>query len=91
MARDIGIKPQTLLKRINSGMSVEEALIKPVINLYFYNGLNLTLADWAIRTNISQDVLWYRIVKAGWSVEKALITPLSNKHTNLGMEPLEIV
>ncbi len=43
---------------------------------YSFDGLTLTQSEWAERTGLSQETLYYRINKAKWSVERALTTPL---------------
>lgn len=75
-ARDNFINEDTLRNRLNNGMSPKEALIKPVEILYPYDGLNLNLADWAIKLNLPKRTLYYRIHVYKWPLERALSTPL---------------
>lgn len=76
IAKDNGFKMGTLLARLNKGMTIEEALNKPVEKLYLYNGFILTLNDWATKTGISRKILYDRIEYQNWSIERALTTPI---------------
>lgn len=42
---------------------------------YGYQGQNLTLAEWSLRSNIKYGTLWWRVVQHDWPIERALTTP----------------
>lgn len=44
-----------------------------------YNGLRLTMVEWAERIGISKACLWFRLRKAAWPVEAALTLPKGSK------------
>lgn len=96
-AEEIGLKPATLLERINRGWSVEESLTTPVwrpgtvrrsCNVSPKNHLQFTidgrkrsLSEWSRENGISPKAVWQRL-KAGWDIERALRTPLMAKKRN---------
>lgn len=53
---------------------------KKINNIYIeYNGENLCLQDWALRSVVSPITFYFRI-KRGWHIEKALFTPKITKY-----------
>ena len=82
-AKELGIKPITLRKRISSGWTIEEALGTRVITeksqvgkerILHFGGKAQTVRAWAKELGVSKTCLEGRL-KAHWSVEKALTTP----------------
>lgn len=41
-----------------------------------FDGKSLTVAEWAERTGLAYNTLFYRLQRHGWSVEAALTTPV---------------
>lgn len=78
IARDSELSYGLLWSRLNKGITTKEAINTPLIEskLYYHDGYNLSLADWAVKTNIAKDTLRARIQTYGWSIKKALTTPL---------------
>lgn len=79
-AEDFSINPQTLLSRLGSGLSLEEALTKPVIKhkiwpCFTYRGITQSVDDWAKAMNMPRHVVRQRI-RIGWSIERALTEPI---------------
>lgn len=82
VARIIGVNSSAIRARLHRGMSEEEAVanktipygVKPI--LFKHNELNLSLADWSIKTGISVSVLRYRINTLGWLIGQAISTPV---------------
>jgi len=91
LAKEVGLSYAALAKRIERGWSVEEAATAPIGGpsqrrkensarrknavKYTYNGMSLSLTDWAERLGISRHTLADRILTLKWGVEKALSTP----------------
>lgn len=80
-AREYGMSPDTLSRRLKySGMSMEEALHRPVRpckksgRLYPHNGKSQTIPKWSEETGIPITTLRFRF-SHGWSVSDALDTP----------------
>lgn len=75
LARKVGLNNRTLTFRLNSGMSLEEAISKDVkkAETYEYNGLTKTLREWADLYGMSYNVVYQRI-RAGKSIADALKT-----------------
>lgn len=83
-ARELGIDPSTLARRIRVGWSVERALkVKPKLGnrentngqrLIEFDGRTECLSSWARQYNMSLSLLRLRL-KKGMSIEDALTTP----------------
>lgn len=55
-------------------------------NVYWeYNGVRLSIAQWAKLIGLKTDTLWKRVNSAGWSIEKALTTPHRYKKIEIGL------
>lgn len=80
LAKKYSIKAATIRKRIHDGMSIEEAINKPIddkkIEIY---GEKLTGAELEAKYNISRKQLWTRINVDGWSLEEALTIPVKRR------------
>lgn len=85
---DMGARPspQHSLDRINNdgdyepgncrwASSVEQQRNKSSNRIIFYNGLSLSISEWAEKFNIRCDTLTWRI-KKGWSLNDALTKPV---------------
>lgn len=46
-----------------------------------YNGVSMTMADWAREIGVGRHLLWQRL-KKGWSVRKAIETPLNKSFSH---------
>lgn len=44
-----------------------------------FNGLTLTIAEWADRTGLGYEVIKQRLGKLGWTAERALTTPVGTR------------
>ncbi len=78
VARECGIKPQTLASRIDRGMLVEEAMARPprpTEQLLTHGGRTMNIRGWAKETGIHQTTLRVRLFELGWTAERALTTP----------------
>ena len=74
--RKYNIGKTTLSDRLKSGMSIEEALNKPVIKsggklLFTLNGETKLLSEWCQKYNINYQTAWKKIRK-GYDIKKAL-------------------
>jgi len=89
--RDMGERPQgTSIDRIDPNGNYckencrwatgKEQLYnrKNTLNV-FYNGMNMTIKEWAKKINIRYPILRYRIVIAKWPIEKAFTTPVGGQ------------
>lgn len=83
LAREHGIHPWTLICRVRSGMSVEEALLTPLNDSKLYNsrrawltidGVTKTRKEWCDEAGISQCCLRHRL-KVGMDPKEALSKP----------------
>lgn len=73
LAQHLNINRQTFETRLASGMSLEEAMTKPVVKqIYTHNGETLCLMDWSEKCNIPYRRLYYRLVTRGWSFERSI-------------------
>lgn len=87
-ARDLGISPQTLTKRLARGWELTDALTLDtrtdqtrLTNRYLeFRGERLCVAEWAKRLHLGP-ALQARL-HWGWSVERALSTPLRKRRKN---------
>lgn len=81
MAEDHGITRETLKSRVCRGMSIEDAIAKPVVRhsgstrgrLYEFNSKHHSAAEWSAITGIPYKTLLHRL-HAGWDIGKALTT-----------------
>lgn len=62
---------------VKRGLSIAEAVSQPVRRprTYTFAGKNLTLAEWARETGISEKALFERIRQNSWPLERALTEP----------------
>lgn len=82
VARDLGISENAIYKRIEKGMTPEEAIttpVKPKERFIEFNGQRKCIKDWARSIGMKYETLIRRI-DAGWPVEKALTTPTRTLH-----------
>lgn len=75
-SREYNINIVTLSDRLKSGMTIEEALNKPVIKsggklFYTINNETKLLSEWCKKCNINYQTVWKKL-KKGYSIEKAL-------------------
>lgn len=75
-SKEYNINIVTLSDRLKSGMSIDEALNKPVIKsggflLYTMNGKTRLLSEWCKLYNINYQTAWKK-AKNGYSIEKIL-------------------
>ena len=75
-SREYNINIVTLSDRLKSGMTIEEALNKPVIKsggklFYTINNETKLLSEWCKKCNINYQTAWKKL-KKGYSIEKAL-------------------
>lgn len=75
-SREYNINIVTLSDRLKAGMTIDEALNKPVIKaggflLYSLNNETKLLSEWCKIYNINYQTAWKKI-KKGYSIEKAL-------------------
>lgn len=84
-AKELGIKPITLRKRISSGWTIEEALGTRVIaeksqvgkeRILHYRGKAQTLSAWAKKLGVCTQCLKGRLER-GWSIERAVTATAS--------------
>ena len=77
LARMFNIKVDTLKKRINSGMSVEDAINKPVKkeHLIVYNNETHNITEWENLLGFKNGTIKERL-KRGWSIKQIIETPL---------------
>jgi hypothetical protein len=87
-ALDYGILPETILMRLNRGMTVAKAITKPMRarpgdklpepasrpTTLIYDGRTLTYAQWAELTGLKSGTIRHRIA-CGWTAEAALSQP----------------
>lgn len=84
--KELGINPSTIQNRISKGMTIEEALTKPIAKkgenrLITYQGKTQSLKRWAEELGISYKVLMDRLYskKNQWSVERAFTQKVISK------------
>lgn len=79
LSKKYNIAYSTLLYRINSGMSISEAVSVPVKhiqhNLYEHDGRRLTIAQWADETGLSVQTIRHRMER-GYTFDDAVTTPM---------------
>lgn len=75
-AIEFGLNTTTLINRLKSGRSLEDALTKPTIRLVTHEGKTQSLPDWAKELGMSYQTLMNRIKKPNWSIERALTEPV---------------
>lgn len=74
-ARHLGCNYSVLSRRLNSGMSIAEAMAIPIVNnikLITYNGKTQSMTQWANEVGIAQQTLQNRLGRLGWPIERAL-------------------
>ena len=91
-ALDFGLQPETILRRLRNGMSVEVAITKPLKvspgaqlpddpkyepTKVSFEGRSLSYVEWAEVTGLPETTIRSRI-RAGWSAELALKTAHRN-------------
>lgn len=75
-AREIGVQPYEIYRRIERGMSTEEALRpkgewKSHTRKITHNGKTQTIPQWANEIGVKEHVIYTRL-RRGWSIEEAL-------------------
>jgi hypothetical protein len=78
-AERLGMSYLTLITRIDTGWSVEDAFERPVAVqdiAYDHNGHWRTLTEWSVVTGIPRATLKARIQRDGWPLERALTEPV---------------
>lgn len=86
MAKDYGIKPKRLDKRIHRGWTLQEALEIPTerkqqklnVKLYKYNDKLYSLKELSKISGISQKTIWKRL-KRNWSIEESVEIPTGKR------------
>lgn len=84
LARDKGMKPNTVHTRLRRGWTLKEALEIPVkrkicqlnVPLYKYNNKIMSVKTISEEYNINYKTLHKRLER-GWSIEEAIETPLA--------------
>ena len=75
-AADYGIMEPTLRTRLDSGMSIEEALaFDNTGTTLTHDGQTKTIKQWSAATGLHATTIRARITDYGWSVSEALTTP----------------
>jgi hypothetical protein len=76
IARKYGICKQTLKRRLERGLSIEEAVSEEVRRTNFliitHNGQTKTLKEWSRHLGIPYYKLYQRIFRNGWSFERSI-------------------
>jgi hypothetical protein len=75
-AREAGLCPSTVIRRVRSGLSVEEALKRPL-------QVRLGLVAKAKARGLKPATVQARVRKRGWSIEKALSHPVGRWNKGL--------
>jgi len=78
LAEIVGIKVDTLKKRLNKGISVEDAIKTTVVKrekLLSYNNETYNMTQWEKKLGFKGGTLKERL-KKGWSIKQAIETPL---------------
>jgi hypothetical protein len=78
-AKELRLSKQLIRDRLESGLSADEALTKPVRLSSFieYRGEKKALKELAVISGISYGTLWNRL-KAGWNIESAMNAPVNH-------------
>lgn len=89
---DMGPKPHPSLSldrvKVNEGYSpenckwstrLEQSRNRRNVPVYPFDGMQMTLPEWAEKTGINRDALYQRIYKLGWPLEKALTTEVKER------------
>lgn len=81
LSKHLNIDYYLLRRRIISGMTVEDAISKPIKKtkvgqLYTFNGQSRTITKWAKLANIGIATVHKRMSKHGWNFERAITTPV---------------
>lgn len=76
-SRELGIARKTLQGRLNKGWSIEKSFTTPIKStckqsklVYEWNGLSMTLSEWAKYLDIHYDILYNRIVRDKWDLDR---------------------
>lgn len=80
-ARQYGLKEETVACRLRRGMTLEEALTKPVsgpTHMIAYKGEVRTIVSWAKEYGLDPNTVKYRLSR-GYTIEEALTTPSTGK------------
>jgi hypothetical protein len=87
-ATSVGIKPHTLLHRLDVGWPLERALLMSHQNkrMIAFGGREMSLIEWARELGITETCVLGRLDR-GWSIERALTEPA--KLTNTRKKKLE--
>lgn len=84
-SKETGLRYNTIIRRIESGWTVEQALTRPQqkgrkpsqrkdAHMITFNGRTQSMRDWEVECGFSVTLLHQRL-KLGWSIERALTTP----------------
>jgi hypothetical protein len=71
-SNQLGISKETIKRRLEKGLPIEEVLAPP--QQYKYGEYTLALKDWASKLSIKLNTLESRL-RSGWTIEKTLNTP----------------
>ena len=66
---------------------VADAKPGPKPTLFYFDGKELSLSDWAKETGISQETLRRRINELGWTIQEAFTVPPSKNNKNIRWRP----
>lgn len=79
-SEEIGIGSSALRRRINKGMSAEEAIETPsrVNVVSSSSGESHTFSEWESISGVNSGVLYARVITLGWPVDRALLTGATN-------------
>jgi hypothetical protein len=82
-AREHGLNPQTVYKRLEAGETLQEALDRPAkrSRVYCFRGCQYTLAELAASVGINANTLRFRIDYAGWTVQRAICAGAPKEQT----------
>lgn len=83
IARLAGMKPQTLIHRIHTGMTLEEALLKPVQKRNSKTKLTTKQIAIAESNGITRKMISTRIMELDWPVEDAITLPKGTRRASL--------
>lgn len=86
LARDYGLHPKQLEKRVSHGWRLNEALEIPIerkqkilnVKLYDYNGKFYSIKELSKLSGISEKNLYKRL-KRGWNISEAVEIPIGNR------------
>lgn len=78
-SRRAGVSRAGLMRRLDSGWSVEQACTRGPLpikhRMLTFRGETLSVTDWSLRIGVAASQIHGRLDRLGWSVERALTTP----------------